>query len=83
MSAICLDLEQTLSRLDPSAAAALEQLVQDALILAKTRNACNAPIPAVDTRGWPVGYFERTAGCFAGEPLEAPSDPPAQPLPQW
>ena len=51
MSAVCLDLEQTLSRLDPPAAAALEQLVQESLILAKTRNAGTAPMPAVDARG--------------------------------
>ncbi len=80
MSAICLDLEQTLSRLDPRAAADLERLVQDALVLARGRSAA-APA-AADTRGWPAGYFEQTAGSFANEPLEAPADPPAQPLPQ-
>jgi len=83
MSAVCLDLEQTLNRLDPHAAAALERLVRDALVLAKSRNGSAALKAATDARGWPVGYFESTAGSFAGEPLEAPADPPAEPLAQW
>ncbi len=25
---------------------------------------------AVDANGWPVGFFERTAGCLADDPIE-------------
>lgn len=29
-----------------------------------------APSEATDASGWPVGFFERTAGAWQGEPLE-------------
>ena len=35
----------------------------------------------VDTMGYPAGYFDSTAGSFAGEPLERPGQPPLDPLP--
>lgn len=25
--------------------------------------------PVLDVNGWPIGFFEETAGCFQGEPL--------------
>ena len=80
MSSICYDLEKTLARLDPGSAAALERLVRDSLALIETRV---GHAQELDARGWPVGYFDRTEGSFAGEPLEAPADPPAEPLPRW
>lgn len=83
MSAVCLDLETTLARLDPNAAAMLERIVRDAVALAKIRDRSPATDGPVDARGWPKGYFEQTAGSFAGEPMEVPADPPAEPLPRW
>jgi hypothetical protein len=80
MSSICVDLENALARLDPSSAAALERLVRDSLALLESRVVHGQEL---DARGWPVGYFDRTEGSFAGEPLEAPEDPPAEFLPRW
>jgi hypothetical protein len=80
MSSISVDLENALARLDPGSAAALERLVRDSLALLETRV---VHAQELDTRGWPVGYFDRTEGSFAGEPLEAPEDPPAEFLPRW
>lgn len=31
---------------------------------------------------WPVGYFEQTAGSFAGEPFDQPDDPPPDTTPE-
>jgi hypothetical protein len=33
--------------------------------------------------GWPPGYFERTAGSFAGEPLERPPQGTAEQRESW
>ena len=78
MNGVALELEETLRRLDPLAAAALEQLVRGALALA-TR-----PTPdAVDAKGWPLGYFEKYAGSLAGDDWEPPADPPPEPTPEW
>ena len=37
----------------------------------------------LDPMGYPVGYFERTAGSFANEPLERPEQAPLDPAPVW
>jgi hypothetical protein len=34
-------------------------------------------------RDWPKGYFERTAGAFANEPLERPAQLPAEKRDPW
>jgi len=67
MSIIAQELEATLSRLDPDRAKSLEQLVRDALVLA----AQGAPPKKMES-SWPSGYFEATAGAFAGEIFERP-----------
>jgi len=82
MSVIALELEQTLATLDSQSAAVLERLVRDALDLAKPRKS-EADQKTVDSNGWPVGYFEETAGSFADDILEAPNDPPPAPNPSW
>ena len=74
MSPLNNELEQTLSELDGHSAVALERLVRDAIALVRPAKA-NGATP-LDAKGWPVGYFEKTAGCFAGEPFDVPSDPP-------
>jgi hypothetical protein len=36
-----------------------------------------------DAMGYPLGYFQRTAGSFANEPLERPEQAPLDPAPVW
>ena len=33
----------------------------------------NTEIKETDANGWPIGFFEKTAGAWAGEPLERES----------
>lgn len=62
MSSIAQELDQQMSLLDPTTARRVEQLVRDALALAKTAK----------SGAWPAGYFEQTAGALAGEQFERP-----------
>jgi hypothetical protein len=78
MSAVALKLQQTLATLDPAEATLLERLVNDVLALVQRQGRTKADT-AVDANGWPVGYFEATAGCFANEPFDMPVDPPPEP----
>ncbi|MEP7337982.1 MAG: hypothetical protein ABI977_09590 [Acidobacteriota bacterium] len=74
MNTLTIELAQILSELDDRSAQALERLVRDAMQLARPAEPDGAA--AANARGWPVGYFEQTAGSFAGEPFDIPSDPP-------
>ena len=38
---------------------------------------------AQPTDSWPEGYFERTAGAFAGEPFERPPQLPFEKREEW
>jgi hypothetical protein len=78
MSAIALKLQQTLATLDPAEATLLERIVNDALALVKRRSG-KQDVDTVDANGWPVGYFEATAGAFANEPFDMPVDSPPEP----
>ena len=80
MSTVTLDLQATLAELDADSAAKLERLVRDAIALAKPSKA--KPVE-VDAKGWPVGHFEKFAGCLAGEEWDPPADPPPEPVPEW
>jgi hypothetical protein len=80
MSTVTLDLQATLKELDPDSASKLERLVRDAIALAQPSKAKPGP---VDAKGWPVGYFEQTAGCFANEPFDFPADLPLEPIANW
>jgi hypothetical protein len=80
MSNVTSELENTLHQLDARSASLLERLVRDALALVRQSG---GPPGSADSKGWPLGYFEQTAGSFANEPLEAPDDPPPTPNPQW
>lgn len=73
MSSIAQELDQQMSMLDPATARRVEQLVRDALVLAKTAKAA----------GWPDGYFEQTAGALAGEPFERPEQGCAEQREAW
>jgi hypothetical protein len=80
MSSLACDLDRTLSQLDSETAVLLERTVRDALALAERRAAHTT---ATDTLGYPVGYFEATAGSFANEPLEAPAELPIETRESW
>ena len=80
MSTLTLDLQATLKELDPDSATKLERLVRDAMALAEPPK--TKPV-AVDAKGWPVGHFEKFAGCLAGEQWDLPDDPPPEPTPEW
>lgn len=67
-------------RLDPGSAAALERVVRSALALATRAAPANG---AVDANGYPIGYFEQTAGAFADEPFDVAEDLPPKPTPAW
>ena len=63
MSVLAQELDQTLQELDADTARSLEQTVKDVLRLVRKGAAKG---------GWPAGYFQRTAGVFAGESFERP-----------
>ena len=65
MTKIAQELNAVLGRLDPERAKRLESLVRDALALA-SEAAPNGQ------SAWPAGYFDETAGAFAGEKFERP-----------
>jgi len=60
----------------------LERLVRDAVALARQSSGASST-SAVDAKGWPMGYFERTAGSFANERFDVPEDPPPAPTPEY
>jgi hypothetical protein len=80
MSTLTLDLQAILEKLDSDSASKLERLVRDAIDLAQPSKA--VPVE-VDAKGWPLGYWEKFAGCMAGEQWDLPDDPPAEPTPEW
>jgi hypothetical protein len=80
MNALAQDLDRTLRRLDSETAALLESAVRDTLALAERRSAVLA---AKDPLGYPAGYFEATAGSFANELLDAPTDLPLETREPW
>lgn len=81
MSSLALDLDRALSQLDPETVALLERAVRDALALAERRAKAVSGSP--DALGYPAGYFESTAGSFAGEPLESPAELPMSAREPW
>lgn len=81
MNTLTTELAQILSKLDDRSARALERLVRDAMELATPVQANGTAVVA--TQGWPVGYFEQTAGSFAAEPFDLPLDPPPDATPEW
>ncbi|MCX7409515.1 MAG: hypothetical protein DWH84_00815 [Planctomycetota bacterium] len=77
MSSIVEDLDATLKRADVRVARKIERIVRQALTLA------DAPAGKTDANGWPEGYFERTAGCLAGEEFERPEQLPFEKREEW
>lgn len=80
MSSVSLDLQATLKEIDADAASKLERLVRDAIDLAQPSKVKSAE---VDEHGWPLGYWDKFAGCLADEPWDLPDDAPAEPAPEW
>lgn len=53
-----------------------------AFLVEPQKNGANGvAIPAAET--WPAGYFQQTAGAFAGEPLERPPQLPFEKREAW
>ena len=77
---LALELSRLMGRLDSETAALLERTVRDALALAERRSSDST---STDAGGYPVGYFEATAGSFANEPLEAPPELPIECREEW
>jgi len=80
MSPLASDLDRVLSQLDSETSALLERAVRDALALAERRV---SPAGDVDPLGYPLGYFEATAGSFVNEPLEAAAELPMDSRESW
>ena len=80
MSTLTSDLQATIAAIDPDSASKLERLVRDAMALAQPAKAKSGE---VDAKGWPAGYFEQTAGCFADEPFDFPADLSLEPIANW
>lgn len=79
MSTISVELDQALLELDTESAAKLEGIVRDVLALSRS----GKQSADEEANSWPPGYFEKTAGCFAGEPLDPPHDPPPEAISNW
>jgi hypothetical protein len=73
MSSIAQELDKEMSTLDPATARRVEQLIRDALALAKTAK----------SGAWPAGYFEQTAGALAGEQFERPEQGTVEQRETW
>lgn len=80
MNALAYELGRAFERLDSETAVLLERAVRDALALAERRATLAS---ATDSLGYPVGYFETTAGSFADEPLELPDELPLETRESW
>jgi hypothetical protein len=53
------------------------------LAVLKERQVRGANGSGQPTAGWPAGYFQRTAGAFADEPLERPPQLPFEKREEW
>jgi hypothetical protein len=84
MSILEAEITETLNSLDPIRAKALERAIHELLVVvrpdAKTGELARPPA-AVDANGWPIGYWEEFAGCWADLEFEPPADPPPEPHP--
>ena len=80
MNPLALELDRIVGQLDPETAVLLERTVRDALALADRRTDRS---DVEDALGYPAGYFAATAGTFADEPLEVPTEPPLPTRESW
>jgi hypothetical protein len=77
MTQIALKLDERLRQLDARTASHVESLVREVLALT------GGKAEGTDALGYPLGYFEATAGSFAHEPLERPPDLPHEKRTVW
>jgi hypothetical protein len=77
MTQIALELDERLRQLDARTAKHVESLVREVLALTGAKE------EPKDELGYPVGYFEATAGSFAQEPLERPAALPFEKREVW
>jgi len=80
MSAVTLELENTLKQLDAASARSLERVVWDVLRLAKQRQEARPVVR--DNNGYPAGHFERLTGSWAEVTFALPDDPPPRTFPR-
>jgi hypothetical protein len=80
MSTLALELDRLLMQLDRPSALALEHDVRAALARAKQQAETGT---ATDKLGYPIGYFEATAGSFANEALDVAPELPLQARETW
>ncbi len=83
MKALEIEIAETLKTLDPVRAKAFERAIHELLLVVRPEAKADkfTPPPAVDAKGWPLGYWEKFAGCWADLEFEAPADPPPGPHP--
>ena len=85
MSILETEIAETLKSLDPLRAKAFERAIHELLVVVRPDANAGELIPpptvGVDANGWPVGYWEKFAGCWADLEFEAPDDPPPEPHP--
>ncbi len=81
MTDLAEEVDRVLMVLSPKVRNELELTVRQALAKAMERSPWEG-VPT-DDRGYPVGYFEQTAGCFANEPFDEPNELPLPPAKTW
>lgn len=82
MSALEIQISETLKSLDPPRARAFERAMYELLSVVRPDTVELAQrTTAVDANGWPLGYWDRFAGCWADLEYEAPADPAPEPHP--
>lgn len=79
MSTLAIEIEKTLDQLSPERASAAERLFRDLLDFVRAEAPPSAEKPAVDAKGWPVGYWESVVGSLEGDDWEPSPDPPPEP----
>lgn len=82
MTAVTVELENTLRQLDVASASSLEQVVWDLLRLAKQQPSAVRTSGAA-AGGYPRGHFERLVGSWADLDFELPRDHPPEASPEW
>ena len=83
MTALEIEIAETLKSLDPLRAKAFERAIHELLLVVRpdAKASILTPSTMVDAKGWPLGYWEKFAGCWADLEFEPPADPPPEPHP--
>lgn len=81
MTTLEAEITETLKSLDPLRAKAFERAIHELLLVVRPEvrtGKLTSPPAAVDAKGWPLGYWEKFAGCWADLEFEPPADPPPE-----